>query len=48
MARSKRLSVTFTKGKRKVRKRNWFKSLSSRRKAIRAMLRRGWRSSVKA
>ena len=47
MAR-KKYSVTFTKGKRKVRKRNWFKSLTSRRKAIRAMLRRGWKSSVRA
>ena len=41
-------SVTFTKGKRKVRKRNWFKTLTSRRKAIRAMKAAGWKSSVKA
>lgn len=40
-------SVTFTKGKRKVRKRNWFKTITSRKKAIRAMIRKGWKSSVK-
>tara|TARA_B100001250_G_C19392451_1_gene611140 strand:- start:245 stop:403 length:159 start_codon:yes stop_codon:yes gene_type:complete len=44
----RKLSVTFTKGTKKVRKSNWFKSETSRSKAIRGMKANGWKSSVKA
>ena len=44
----RKLSVTFTKGNKKVRKSNWFKSKASRSRAIRGMEEDGWKSSVKA